>query len=183
MWLALALAFSSSTDNFAVGLSVALAGSRLPLRVNLVISACNAAGASVASRFGTFLSTSAPMLAPAAAATIFAYLAREEWSSWRSGEVMSPLAHGATQSLMWKLALPMTLNNLAGGVASGVAGVGWYVAGAGALVASYIMMAGGFLLGQLAGPWLQQHVDPRLIAAAIFAIMALMQLRDVQITS
>ena len=137
--LALVLAVSSSTDNFAVGLSVALAGSKLPTRVNLIIAICNAAGAMSSAAVGALLGQAAPTLAPLGSAVIFLYLAWEELSSWKAGESASPLARSAVDGMAWKLAAPMTLNNLAGGVASGVAGVSGTFAGLCALSASYFM--------------------------------------------
>ena len=177
--LALTLAFSSSTDNFAVGLSVALAGSPLPTRVNVIIAFCNAAGAMAAASVGVLLGRTAPTIAPAAAAAIFGYLAHDEFSSWSAGESSSPLARSAADGLAWKLALPMTLNNLAGGVASGVAGVSGAFAGGCALVASYLMMEGGYALGHRLGSLVEAtSVDPRVCASAIFVAMALVQARD-----
>ena len=41
---AILLALSSSTDNFAVGMSVALSGAALPFRVNAIVAVCNALG-------------------------------------------------------------------------------------------------------------------------------------------
>lgn len=172
---AVILAFSSSTDNFAVGLSVALAGSRLPPRVNAIISACNALGALGSAGFGALIGNAAPSLAPMLAAAVFLYLAWEELSSWRRGERASPLARSASDGLVWKLAVPMTLNNLAGGVASGAVGVSPLVAGGSALGASYLMMYGGHLAGRKLGAVVEESVDPRLLAAATFLAVALAQ--------
>lgn len=174
--LASVLAFSSSTDNFAVGLSVALAGSTLPPRVNLIISVCNALGALLSTAVGVLLGKAAPTLGSAAAAAVFIYLAWEELTSWRNCERTSPLARSASAGLVWKLALPMTLNNLAGGVASGVIGVAPLVAGTAALLASYVMMAFGFFLGKRLGFIVEQWMDPRVLAAAVFVSVAVAQL-------
>lgn len=176
--LALVLAFSSSTDNFAVGLSVALAGSRLPPHVNITIALCNAAGALSSAEIGELLGGAAPMLAPAAAGGIFLYLAWLELASWYRGESASPLARTAAKGLVWKLAVPMTLNNLAGGVASGVVGITPVMAGSFALLASYIMMAVGHFLGTRLGPCVARFVDPRVIAIAVFGMVAYAQLGD-----
>lgn len=174
----LAIACSSSTDNFAVGLSVALAGSRLPPRVNLIISVCNALGALMSTGVGALLGRAAPTLGPAAAAAVFLYLAFEEITSFRQGERASPLARSASEGLVWKLALPMTLNNLAGGVASGILGVSPLVSGFGALVASYLMMAAGYHLGRRLGATVERCLDPRVLAATIFVAVALTQIVD-----
>lgn len=137
--LALLLAFASSTDNFAVGLSLSLAGAELPMRVNMIVASCNAAGAWVSAALGSAIGPYAPTLAPAGAAAIFAYLAWDELASWRAGESASPLARSAADGLAWKLAAPMTLNNLAGGVASGISGISGVLAGGTALFASVAM--------------------------------------------
>ena len=169
------LAFSSSTDNFAVGLSVALADARLPLRVNVIIAICNAFGALSSAAFGALLGEAAPTLAPLGAALIFLYLGWEEFSSWKAGESASPLARGAAAGMAWKLAVPMTLNNLAGGVASGVAGVSGAFAGMCALFASFSMMQGGYVLGRVVGPWVERWIDPRVVAFSVFGVMAVIQ--------
>ena len=179
-WLvAAALALSSSTDNFAVGLSVELAGHELPRRVNAIIAVCNAFGALLSAAAGQLLSEHAPQLLPSLfAAAIFLYLGYDEFSSWRRGDVTSPLATKAAEGLAWKLALPMTLNNLAGGAAGGAVGIGPAQAFASALFASYLMCTGGSWLGQQVGARLERWLEPRLVAAAIFAGVAGMQMWD-----
>ena len=174
--IALLLAISSSTDNFAVGLSVALAGCRLKLKVNFIIAVCNAMGALSSAGFGQIIGGSAPTLAPALAGAIFMYLAWEELASWRRGEHASPLTRQAADGMVWRLAVPMTLNNLAGGVASGVVGVGPIVAGGCALAASFVMMASGHCLGRTLGHVVEKCLDPRLLAVTVFASVALVQL-------
>ena len=64
-----------------------------------------------------------PTIAPALAGLVFAFLARDELGSWARGEPSSPLAALAAEGVAVRLALPMTLNNIAGGLAGGVAGV------------------------------------------------------------
>ena len=122
------------------------------------------------------LGKAAPTLGSAAAAVVFLYLAWEELTSWRNCERASPLARSASAGLVWKLALPMTLNNLAGGVASGVVGVAPLIAGTAALFASYVMMAFGFFLGKRLGFIVEQWIDPRVLAAAVFVSVAVAQL-------
>ena len=67
----------------------------------------------------------------------------------------------------------MTLNNLAGGVAGGVAGVSPILAAGSVLAASVLMMYGGHKLGRYLGASLA--VDPRVVACSIFLILALAQ--------
>lgn len=158
---------------------VAMAGRALPWHVNAIIAACNAAGALTAAAFGIQIGKAAPTLAPCAAALIFFYLGYEEIASWRSGEPASPLAKSAADGLVWKLAVPMTLNNLAGGVAGGAVGIGPLQAGFCALLASYLMCGLGHRLGKTIGPQLEGCIEPRLVGAAIFFIVALMQVHGV----
>ena len=176
--VALALALASSTDNFAVGLSVALAASRLPLHVNLIISACNAVAALASDSVGALVGDELPVLAPAGAALIFAYLAVEEFNSWRAKEAASPLARNAAAGVVWRLALPMSCDNLATGVAAGAAGVGPALAALLALLASFIMMAGGFFLGRTLGRLVERCIEPRILSISIFLMVAGFQLKD-----
>ena len=175
---AILLALSSSTDNFAVGMSVALSGAVLPFRVNAIVAVCNAFGALAAAAAGELLGAAAPALAPAGAAAIFLLLARDEIESYRAGDDVSPLATSAAQGLAWKLAPPMTLNNLAGGVASGVVGISPMPAFVHALLASLVMMQLGFSLGGQLGRFVDECIDARLMAALIFGAVAVAQLYD-----
>ena len=72
----------------------------------------------------------------------------------------------------------MTLNNLAGGIAGGVAGVGPFLAGTAALIASFLMMAVGYVLGARAHALLDGHLDVRLLSCAIFAFLAFAQVEE-----
>lgn len=174
-----ALAVSSSMDNFAIGLSVALAGRELPSSVNAIVAICNALGALAATVAGNAASQHSPLLAPLCAAAIFGYLGYEEIASWRRGDAASPLAQSAADGLAFKLAVPMTLNNLAGGVAGGAAGVNAGSAFASVLVASFVLARAGALIGRTVAPWLERWFEPRVLAAVIFASVALVQMFDV----
>lgn len=182
--LTVLIALASSTDNFAVGLSVALAGSALPALVNVVVAIFNAAGALLSDSLGGFLGAAAPTLAPLAAASIFAYIAHEEYSSWQRGEDESPLARLAADprqgigGLICRLALPMSLNNLAGGVASGAASIPPWAACTATFVASLAMMHAGHTLGRFAAGCVRRCVDTRVIAVLIFLGVAALQVRE-----
>ena len=168
-WLyALGLALSSSTDNFAVGTSLGLSAIDLPIQLNLIVSFCNATGALLASFGGFFLGQLAPAVAPLLAAAVFVYLGREEWVSYAGGSSASPLAKLAADGLAFRLAGPMTLNNLAGGVAGGAVGVSPWAAFVLACIASFVTMFAGHRLGRWAGPALHRHLDARVLAATIF---------------
>ena len=90
--IALLIAISSSTDNFAIGISVALTGSPLSPVVNGMMASCNSVASFLSTSLGGVLGALAPTIAPLAAAIIFFYVAYEEIMSWRRGEESSPLA-------------------------------------------------------------------------------------------
>ena len=172
------LALSSSSDNFAVGVSLSLSGAALSRRLNGIVALCNAGGAMLAALGGVWLGAAAPTAAPLFAAAVFGYLGWQELASWRAGESASPLAQLAADGLALRLALPMTLNNLAGGVAGGVVGVGPVLAGLLALLASWLAMQTGFALGQRVGPALEKVLEPRLMAALLFVALGAAQLAE-----
>ena len=174
---ALLLALGSSVDNLAVGVSLGLTATPLHsmLVVNTIVAACNALGAGLATFGGTLLGKSLPNAAPAIAALAFSYLGWQECRAWWQDEDSS-VASLALDNALLSLALPMTLNNLAGGLAGGVAGIGPLTAAGLALVASFLMMYVGHLVGwQLGG---SIPVDPRAAAGCIFVVLALAQVFD-----
>jgi putative Mn2+ efflux pump MntP len=180
---ALLLALASSTDNFTVGMSVGVGRKRLPFWVNAMISACNAMGALVASYSGVLLSqTLSPLLAPLLAAGAFGILALLELqqSSWYSSSSPSETSANKHQFLdfsqVLRLALPMTLNNLAGGVAGGAAGLSPMVTAIYALVASFVTMAVGHWIGQRLGS--MTRMDPSLISACLLTVLCLLTLHE-----
>ena len=77
----------------------------------------------------------------------------------------------AKSKLSWRLVLPTVLNNVAAGVAGGSVGVGAFVAFQTVVIASFVMLGGGYAFGRLGA---RVFGDPRLIAAALFGLMALM---------
>lgn len=186
MWYAFLLACGSSTDNFAVGASLGISHRPLRATANLIISLLNAAGAFVAAAGGHLLGEVAPTLAVLFAALIFGYLAADELIAWQRGDgAESSLSMGKSGSVRdaLRIAVPMTLNNLAGGVAGGAAGIDPRTAGTLALLASYCMMKLGHVVGEFLMPSLGRHVDTRVVSGAIFCGLALsqaLQLLDVQ---
>ena len=165
---ALLLAFSSSTDNFLVGLYVGLSKSAV-FRLNVVLALSNAATAAAAASVGKAIGRTVPTAASWLAAGLYAFLAFDEVASWRAGEDGSRLAKS---KLSWRLVLPTVLNNVAAGVAGGSVGVGAFVAFQTVLVASFVMLGGGYAFGRLGARVF--GVDPRLIAASLFGLMAMM---------
>ena len=190
---ALLLALASSTDNFTVGVAVGLRDKRrLPVWANGIISTFNAAGALGAAYMGVVLSREMPYLAPLLAALAFGYLSVQELLSYRQQE-QKRQEHKPTDqrpaneeqqqadqlfclSGVLRLALPMTLNNLAGGVAGGAAGLSPTIASGYAFLASYVTMSVGFRIGRSLG----RHIpyDPSLIAGLLLGLLCLITIQE-----
>lgn len=175
-----------------MGLSVGIRHGSLPLWANVVISVCNASGAFAASHGGVWLthwvSGSLPLYL---AATAFGGLAIVEYNNYMT-ELGSLQDDGDSQSSMQEirqvlsLAIPMTLNNLAGGVAGGAAGLTPEMTAIYALVASFASMYVGYFVGNrlrrvIKGrhtnsqrPWFH----PSLIAAVLLGVLCILTLRE-----
>jgi putative Mn2+ efflux pump MntP len=174
------LSMTSSLDNLAVGFSLGMVSDELSPQLNGIVSLCNAAGALGSSFVGVFLGALAPSAAGFLASAIFAWLGYSEAHAYATNEE-SILAGLALKGSAWKLALPMTLNNLAGGVAGGLAGVPPIALGVGGFIASFSMM----YLGHVAGVWIRPSstggksagvwLDERLVAASVFLLLAVNQ--------
>jgi len=170
----LLLALASSADNFTVGLAVGVHRNQLESWANITISACNAFGALVASLGGQVIfsdSSSATLLV----ALAFGYLSSTEMQSYRQSptSVIPAQCHrlDSVASVM-QLALPMTLNNLAGGVAGGSFGVGPFLGALYAFVASFACMWAGHALGRRVS--LRQN--PSLVASILYGTLCLFSL-------
>ena len=181
LWYAFLLACGSSTDNFAVGTSLGISNKPLKHSSNVIISICNASGAYISAAGGHLLGELAPKYATLFAAIIFAYLATDELLSWRkrgssSESTSSTLTIKSTIRDVMRIAIPMTLNNLAGGAAGGASGIDANTSFIMALVASFCMMK----MGHTAGIYLKtsfetRNVDTHVTSGMIFACLALMQ--------
>jgi putative Mn2+ efflux pump MntP len=113
-----------------VGMSQGISQRPLSWHANALISICNATGAWIASMLGTtgqhFLP---PYMAPLLAAMAFGVLAAQEfWAFWKGAQQQQQQEKGEEQHYRTRvcnldlagalqLAVPMTFNNLAGGVA------------------------------------------------------------------
>ncbi|EJK74049.1 hypothetical protein THAOC_04301 [Thalassiosira oceanica] len=197
MWLkALLLSLGSSTDNFAVGLSLGLTRRKLDLSDNLIISTLNALGACISASGGRWLglllasreregtSQGSFPLTSLLAGGIFAYLALDEFASWRRSGGGDPcpaiVRPGGGVRGAVRIGLPMTLNNLAGGAAGGAAGVGAATSGLLALLSSFALMKIGHIVGSSGlGCWVGRRVDARAVSGVIFAALALSQFLSV----
>mmetsp|Transcript_1508 Transcript_1508/g.1926 ORF Transcript_1508/g.1926 Transcript_1508/m.1926 type:complete len:199 (+) Transcript_1508:102-698(+) len=186
---ALLLALASSTDNFTVGVSVGCSRKKtLPVKANLFISVCNATGALVAGYGGVALSETLPsFLAPLLAAIAFGYLSLQELLLFRKNKKSADenankddSEQQQEQSMDWcnaiRLAFPMTVNNLAGGVAGGAAGLSPLMTSAYALVASFVTMSMGYNVGRRIGASLP--CDPALVSGVLLGLLCLLIIQD-----
>jgi putative Mn2+ efflux pump MntP len=189
---ALLLALASSTDNFCVGLSVGVQQKRLPVHVNAFISVCNATGALLASHGGSYMTTatttttttSTTTMAPLFASAGFAYLGYQEFTSTSSSSSCTPPPPPPSSSsypppsttnhrlVSWSVAIPMTLNNLAGGVAGGMVGIVPFMAGGYALAASFV----GMWVGHAVGTHTRLPVAPNVVSGALLTCLSALTL-------
>lgn len=167
---ALCIAAASSTDNFLVGVVLGTeqhhqyhdgSSSSSPHHALVWgIAASNAVGCYLATATGSAVLQSSAGLQHVVAGAAFAYLGFKEYyyAEEEDGTTSSSSAPGGAEQqqqrqpqhlppTFWQLALPMTLNNLAGGVASGVAGVSCATASGYAFWTSAIFMYAGLWLG------------------------------------
>mmetsp|Transcript_84175 Transcript_84175/g.170663 ORF Transcript_84175/g.170663 Transcript_84175/m.170663 type:complete len:232 (+) Transcript_84175:112-807(+) len=218
------LALASSTDNFMVGLSVGISNRSLSFGVNALISVCNATGALLAGFGGAVLGQNLPpYVSPLLSGIAFGGLAlREFFDFWQtarrkrglhrkekethqpneSKEDASIIITGSEKNLdmirAMHLAIPMTLNNLAGGVAGGAIGVSPLRAGLYGLIASFLTMALGHWIGRYvanfsrqkykSSDWENTHnssfslfrllVDPSFAGGSLLGILSLMSLQE-----
>ena len=142
------LACASSTDNFCVGFGLGLSGRTLPFHVNGFISACNAFGALVASVGGQWISSSFQLSSALLGSMAFLVLALQEVLSEDEPGDSKLNDNNKNNSAMFWLALPMTLNNVAGGIAGGSIGIPPIMAFLYAVAASFATMVMGHSLGR-----------------------------------
>jgi putative Mn2+ efflux pump MntP len=193
---ALLLALASSTDNFTVGISIGITSSsttKLPFAwINIIISICNALGALLAGLAGKFMITSNKntFLPAVLAACAFGVLAFQELYLYYNDVIKLNYPHKkiknpadskssvANLTSVWKLAIPMTLNNLAGGVAGGAVGLSPGISALYALNASFISMSLGHFVGfRLGGDRIPCH--PSLISACLLGFLCLMTIQEI----
>lgn len=171
------LGLGSSTDNFAVGTSLGLTKTNLAFISNCIISFMNALGAFASAASGQLITRYInPEIAILLAGLIFLYLAIDEIISWCSGKSESNLSLKSDNPRdAFRLGLPMSLNNLAGGAAGGVAGINAIALGIIAFVASFFMMKCGHLIGSRLSFAIESKIDSRIVSGIIFAGLASMQ--------
>ena len=197
------ISVGSSTDNFSVGLSVGLSkGDKLPFFANLTISICNALGAYVSSGIGSqidrvlspFLGESSIAVTYFIAGVAFFYLAYEEYTQFvlkrklqkewkKENKGYPPIEeHQLDMWSVFKLAIPMTLNNVAGGVAGGSTGMVPEKYCLAAFIASFTLMQIGFMLGKRIkkiGFCAAQHTfETEILSSSLYSILGFCQLYD-----
>ena len=185
MWHAILLACGSSTDNFAVGTSLGISNKSLSSSTNAIISFFNAFGAYISASGGYYLlGRLAPAYATLFAALIFSYLSIDDFNAYRhkrsdngtdrSSSTLRMKSDSPRDAL--RIAIPMTLNNIAGGAAGGAVGIGALTAGVAALLASFCMMKLGHVIGKHLMASLESRINTCVISGGIFASLAVMQL-------
>ena len=169
----------TSADVAAAGVALALSGVAPDAHVTLAIAACCALGAAAAAFIGSVVTTAVPSYAIALATSLlFAWLGLAEYRAWMDDSRPS-LARLPAESLALRVAAPLALNNLAGGF-GGVdpAGAHHPCAGAiGAFVTSCVAMYVGHCVGRAC--FLHAPGDPRLGAASVFGVMAMLPLLEI----
>jgi putative Mn2+ efflux pump MntP len=137
------IAIASSTDNFLVGLSVGLTRKPLPLHVLWGIAFCNATGCFIATSSGEFGGNLVnDQAGNVLACFAFTYLAAKEYLEAQDTEQQIP------KQASLALALPMTINNLAGGITAGLLGIPAFWNFVYALSVSVLTMWIGYGLGK-----------------------------------
>lgn len=159
-WQAFLIAAASSTDNFLVGISLGLSfrsGSQMMHGLIWGIAVCNAGTALATALFGEQIgAVVSPWIQNCAAGTVFLWLGwnevigEPENQASKQKESTGIGNNSSSQvALFIQLAVPMSLNNMAGGVASGIAGVSAMMTACYSMVVSVVFMEVGVALGKL----------------------------------
>ncbi len=183
---ALLLALGSSTDNFTVGLALGIKNKHVSMKFNLIISFANAIGAYVAALVGYLamevLSTNVEVVSQYAslfAGLAFYYLAIREVSGNSNDESqqVSMSARSNTFKEIIGVAIPMSLNNLASGIAGGAVGISPSSSFVMAFVCSYGMMDAGYRIAKFCSfQWIARYSN--FITFFIFGLLGYYQILD-----
>ena len=176
---------SISVSNALGALAAGFVGASVRSSQQIILLPSSSASASAAA------ATLAP---PMLAAVAFGYLAIQELVSYLQAKrkdqekssskkkETTPIFRPKRHLQHWtfadvaKLALPMTLNNLAGGVAGGAAGISPWINCIYAFLSSFLMMLVGFRIGKKLGNSLP--FDPSLLSAALLAALCLLTIQE-----
>lgn len=166
------------------GTSLGISNKSLSSSTNAIISFLNAFGAYISASGGYLLGRLAPAYATLFAALIFSYLSIDDFNAYRhkrsdngtdrSSSTLTMKSDSPRDAL--RIAIPMTLNNIAGGAAGGAVGIGALTAGVAALFASFCMMKLGHVIGKHLMALLESRINTCVISGGIFASLAAMQL-------
>eukprot|EP00927_Polykrikos_kofoidii_P030892 TRINITY_DN26572_c0_g1_i1.p1 TRINITY_DN26572_c0_g1~~TRINITY_DN26572_c0_g1_i1.p1 ORF type:complete len:218 (-),score=24.54 TRINITY_DN26572_c0_g1_i1:36-689(-) len=189
---ALLLASSLSTDNFVVGVVAGLSGRHFKARDNFIIASANALGQVAATTVGIGLAKLCPHLGNLSP-IVFGCLGIKELYQAFTTETSKKLACGVSESQpllrdelpgrdlmeVLSVAFALSVSNLVGGVAGGLAGLPIFVCGVTGLQISYAFLAVGQYLGRKMGDKLQVKLQMRtvtFISAGLFFAIALVQI-------
>jgi len=180
-FVSLVLPLISAADNFVVGAALGVGGKELPFLTVVIVAVANAAGMFLSSYVGRVAGAWAPMAAAIAAGLFCLLLGGLELQSWYSEEEgpSDKLANMAATQNAWLLALPMTLNNLATGLAGGLLGGSIWLLSFNTFAASFLLMYIGYFLGRLTGKALP--MDTRFAIGVVFVGLGLFQLAPVAV--
>lgn len=166
----------SSLDNFAVGAAIGISDHPLPLSTNLIVSLANTAGMMLSDSFGQWVGSKLGNMISYLAASLFILLGLLElWESCTEQNSMLQRVTTVAMENPWVLAIPLTLNNLAGGLAGGLAGASVWIIGINTFLASFLLMLVGHYLGHKLGSKLEQ-VNPQLLSAIAFLCLGVEEL-------
>lgn len=184
---ALLLALGSSTDNFSVGFALGTKEKNSPhvsFQFNLIISLANAIGAYVAGIVGFYtieiLSTNVEIMRQYAylfAALAFYYLALCEILQNDQSDHNSLLQGEKKLRQVIDIAIPMSLNNFASGIAGGTVGISPSSSFAMAFLCSFLMMDIGFRISKRCEvSWIASK--SRITSFLIFVFLGNIQILD-----
>ena len=172
--------FISSIDNFIVGMSLGTSNVRLSLRSIFIISTITAVGTSGSSLIGTIIGEYAPNAVSIMAFVVFTFLGYQELSAYYSkkSSFLNRLSMGGS---IWKLSLPMTLDNLVAGVACGLIGISPLFIGFSAFITYFLMMLAGLRVGNTLrqSSSIYYKIKPKLLSGILFISIAVKQLWDI----
>jgi putative Mn2+ efflux pump MntP len=213
----LSVGLSSSSSSSSISQRTQQQQHHQNLRANLLISLCNATGAGVAAYFGgSVIPQYVPSyLVPLLTSMSFGLLAVKEMTTWchrtnknnnnnknhvkdsQKGQhhFHQQQHHQLEMSRAVQLAIPMTLNNLAGGVAGGAVGVTAWQAALFGLIASFVTMLIGYRIGRYAGKtalnflpsnnqnsWRKScssvFVDPSFVSAILLGVLCVLSCQE-----
>lgn len=178
---ALLLALGGSTDNFSVGFALGIKNTQMSMKFNLFISTVNAIGAYFAGLFGYYAKEmlsgsdeSIGQYVSLIAGIAFYYLALSELFSDGSGTSSKSGGRVHLKDAI-DVAIPMTLNNLASGIAGGSVGIPPRMSFILAFICSFLLMDTGHRIAKKCRiEWIVQKAS--VISFIIFGFLGTFQI-------